>query len=510
MRAFFVLFFFYLSVPIYVFSRVWPKEGDTLHYRIVGFSFPEEKKADQFTIEIAKGYFNTEDSFKNYVVKKVDSRTNKLVVEVPFFDEQYTWRIIYNKGLRIIGSSPFHHFSTGMISYIDTNNIRMNITLNAKKYENGYFFMDGSRALHDMHGKAVWYVPNISGAVKGNSMIRDLKLTGKNTITFMTDGEAFEINYEGDLLWKGPNGRKEKTDTIEGYHHELTRLSNGHYMVLGFEPMLRPRSQPTRDSMRQQMGRDTAAMRANARMRRYRYGTLLEYDENNNLVWMWNVAKYFANVDLSMYNKTDGTPEYDVHQNSFYFDEQNKVIYLGFRNISQVLKISYPSGEVLRAYGKKQEANGLPGNYIFCGQHSCKQSSDGYLYLFNNGCNFASPPTIVMAKEPLLPKDSLEKIWEFTCPVEQHKNIVHNVSVREGQFTSGGSVNELPGQAFLVSTCSPYSKVFIVSRDKEILWSCEPQKWNESKKEWSPLNQYRTSFIQSSQKLEQLIWNSQK
>ena len=506
MRAFFICLFVCSSISAGLFAQVFPKENDTLNYRIIGFTFPEVPKVGNYAIEVAKGTYKSADSFKKNIIKTFHSKSGRVIAEVPSFGASYTWRVSGTQNGKLTSGKMFHHFATGTIPFIDTNHMRVRVSTKAQKYENAYFFMDGSRSLYNMSGDPVWYMPELAGAVRPNSMIRDLKLSPKGTITFLVDGDAFEISYSGDILWKGNSGRKQNSDSMEGYHHELTRLSNGHYMVLGFEAMVRSRARQ-RDSLMQRGRRDTVAMRANAMLKKTRYGTIQEYDEANNLVWSWNAAKYFESQDMTIYNRINGTPEFDIHENSFYFDEEHKVIYVGFRNVSQVLKISYPSGEVLQAYGKVTAETAGSQN-LFCGQHSCKRAADGTLYLFNNGCSLATPPKVTVLKEPQTDKDTVSKVWEFECPVTLMKNIPQTLPNRRLVFSSGGSVNELPDGSYLVSTCSPYSKVFIVGQNKEILWSCEPEKWNGAKSEWVPLLQYRTSMIADPKDLADLIWNS--
>lgn len=506
MRTFFIYLIICNFISAGLFAQVFPKENDTLNYRIIGFTFSEQPKASDYTIEVAQGTFNSPDSFKKNIIRSFHSKSGRVIAEVPSFGSSYTWRVSTTQNGKLTSGKTMYHFFTGSSLFVDTNHIRVSISVKSQKYKDAYYFMDGSRALYNMRGEPVWYLPELVGELRGNTMIRDMKLSPKGTITFLAEGDAYEINYSCDILWKGSGGKKQNSDSMEGYHHELTRLSNGHYMVLGFEAMVRSRARQ-RDSLSQRGRRDTVAMRANAMLKKMRYGTIQEYDEANRLVWSWNAAKYFESQDMSVYNKFNGTPEYDIHENSFYFDEEHKVIYVGFRNVSQVLKISYPSGEVLQAYGKVTSDN-AGGPNLFCGQHSCKRAADGLLYLFNNGCSLAAPPRVTMFKEPETDKDTLAKVWEFECPVTRFKNVPQSMPNRRVVFSSGGSINELPDGSFLVSTCSPYSKVFIVGRNKEILWSCEPEKWNGAKNEWVPLQQYRTFMIADPKDLTNLIWNS--
>ena len=506
MRAFVVILLICLYFPFRNYARCLPKEGDTLHYRIIGFTFPSRENAAGYSIEIARGHHNNIDLFKKNLIANFSGKTNRIIGEVPAFGEQYTWRVVYSNPVPDAEKNFFYHFSTGAAPMLDTANVRIKISATTDKYKDGYFFMDGCKALYDMAGRLVWYMPGIDSFVDRKPMVRDMKLTDKGTITFLGDRSAYEISWDGAVLWKNRKAHGNSSDSADIYHHELTRLSNGHYMVLGYETVKPKTRIVKRDSVSRRVLRDSV-MKARMLAENIRYGTVFEYDEHNNLVWEYKALDHFKTEDLSLYARPNGVAEYDPHQNSFYFDERNRIVYLGYRNLSQILKISYPAGKVLAAYGKPDSIK--PTNDLFCGQHSCKRSSDGYLYLFNNGCRITSAPTVVVLKEPETNADTLKKIWEFSCPVTFRQAMPRNIPDK-AVFTSGGCVTELPDKSFFVSVCNPYGLIFIVDRNKEVLWSCNPERWDKNKKIWSPVQQYRSYPVPSRKELEQLIWNSQK
>jgi hypothetical protein len=495
-----------MAVPFQLLSQVYPTENDTLNYRIIGFSFPAAKIKKDARLEIALGAFNDEQSFMKNIVKSIPYKQNKVIGEVPSFGSAYTWRVSDGSG-----KGTFYHFYVGSIFYTDTTKVKLEVTQKAEKYEDAYVFVDGTHALYDMAGNPVWYLPELGGIIKENSQLRDMKLSQKGTITFVVDGKAFEVDYHGKILWQGPNGRKMAKDTMQGYHHEITKMSNGHNMVLAFEPLVKPQAIP-RDGNRQKAD----SMRARNRMnRKPRFGEVEEYDETGKLVWMWSASSYFANANLDFYMRANGMPEYDVHMNSFFFDEKNKAIYVGFRNIGQILKVSYPSGKVIAVYGEMKYAKDSMENHFFCGQHSIKISEKGYLYIYNNGCGPLSAPSVVMLEEPRTEKDSLKLVWEYACPVEPRNTepMIDNPAIaamRRYNFTSGGNAEELPGNDMFVSTNVPFASLFIVSPDKKLLWNSEVKRWHADKSAWLPVMLYRASIIPERKKLDQLIWNSAK
>jgi len=521
MKCYLLTLFFAILLPMLVRAQIMPAEGSTLNYRLVGLELPPAPHKASYKIEIAACNCHTEDSFKKNIIERLTRKKNKIIVEVPSFGAPYTWRYSYG-GRRNLYQSNLYHFSTTADMVVDTNNTRLRIMQPARQYKDDYVFLDGNEALYDMNGKPVWYLPNLHGLGYIDNLVTDLKLSPHNTITYLLEPppynadknvyKACEVNYDGTVLWKAPDNGAVSGDSIEYYHHQFSRLANGHYMVLGSEFKW------------QYPYADSSDMNANAGKKGYarvQFGTLIEYDEKGNVVWSWKSSDYFLEHDTSfitppkrfcpvfdyvfMHCYDFTRPEasrmqQDVHENAFFFDEKNQVIYVSFKNISRVLKLKYPEGTVLNSYGPAPQPGGKEtGDTLFCYQHGCGISEDGYLYLFNNNLCGTTPAKVEIMKEPDDNKGRLKKIWEYQCTVEDGY---------PQKFFSGGDVMQLPGGAMYISMGSDYSKVLIVSHDKKVLWSAIPERWNAALKKWVILHQARSSII-TRQQLEALIWNSE-
>ena len=514
-----LLFFLIISIPLR--SQVFPKEGSTLNYRLIGFSFLPGEKMKNSLLEIALGNYNNEDSFKKNIIASIDVSDHKLIAEVPSFGKQYTWRVIHATKKE---GGTFYHFSIGMMARADTSITRLRIIKRAEKYSNSYIFIDGVNVLYDMEGNPVWYLPDNNEFSSENNDFRDIKITSAGTITFLSTRNAYEIAWDGTILWKGPNDGRVSGDSIEHYHHEFTRLANGHYMVMGLE------NQPVYiKTLDTKNGIDSSLFIGyiNKITPEYRemphsfsFGTVIEYDEKGNVIWTYKTSTYFSGSDLINHKMPNGNIELKIHDNGFYFDEKDSVLYISFKDISRVIKVKYPEGYTLNTYGKifqkhDQSDQGAEqyltggqqiGNGLFCSQHCCRLSQKGYLYLFNNdACHPGSLPKIVMMQQPPPYIDSLKKIWEYGCELENEDKQIQN----KLHFDSGGNVEELPDGSLFATMSAGYSKLFIVSPDKEILWSAMAERWNSSEKKWEKVTIYRASIITDQKKLERLIWNSE-
>ena len=480
-------------------AQIFPKEGSKLYSRIIGFSFPAQSWSVKYKIEIAAGDYNTESSFEKKIINSVSSKSNKIIAEVPSFGSQYTWRIVFTAKDSAKTKSILYHFSTKISPDSDTALTRLRVINSAKKYKDGYVLLDCNRALYDMKGNPVWFLPGTE-ITNQQAYPRDLKITPEGTITFIAGIRPYEISYDGNILWQHKESLSSQDS--ETFHHEFTRLANGHYMAIVFENVFR-QLPPFKDSLLQN-ATDTARHNRNVK-----FNSIIEFDANNQIIWRWNSYDYFIKSDLFSQPGNDGAFDVtNLHENSFYFDETNKTIYLSFRNLNRIIKIKYPEGNVLNTYGPAYK----PGisqfkNDLFCNQHSCRLSQKGYLYLFNNNtCSASGIPKIIMMQQPATGKTNLKKVWEYECPVD-----LNNALVKEKKaFTSGGNVLELPDQSMFVSMGYPYCQTLIVSHDKKILWCAVPEKYNTVEKKWHlPDQLYRASII-TRKDLEQLIWNAQK
>ena len=505
-----------LTVIIFLFianqqakSQILPKEGSILNYRLVGFSPSAGQTKTGSEIEIATGYYNSVDSFERNIAIHLQCKNTKIIGEVPFFGKPYTWRVV--NGQKKGAKSKLHHFGTGILKEVDTSFTRLRVLHKATKYEDAFVFLDGTRALYDMSGHPVWYLPDVEKINMEKAPLRDLKMSPVGTITFLFEElGAYEVNYDGSILWNAPNDGKVSGGAAEMYHHEFTRLASGHYMALGSEYDQWNMILPSNDSSFVIFHEGTRKPDSGAiRYPRLPFGTVIEYDEHGNVVWSWRSSEYFKQSDIYYHKGRANRADISVHENSFYFDEKDSILYVSFRNISRIIKVRYPEGVVLNTYGEIYKPDvSETGNGLFCRQHSVRRSPGGYLYLYNNNSCGRSEglPEILKLQEPASGKGDLKKIWEYQCTLEGVDTSLKGFH----QFPVGGNVIELPDGSLFGNMSTAYSKVFILSADKEVLWSAIPEKWNAAEKKWDMVYDYRASIITSRQELEQLIWNAEK
>ena len=514
------LLFLLIGMHTGLMAQVFPKENSKLNYRLVGFSFPAVSGASGYTIELANGNVQSEAAFAKNVISTLQARSNKLIAEVPAFGREYTWCVTY-KDRGVQRKSPLHHFSVIISSATDTSVTRLQILTVTDKYKDAHVFMDGSHALYDMKGNPVWYVPVTDKLNPEKSKMWDMKLTPQGTITFLLDQNIYEINYTGDVLWQGPN------NGIEYYHHEFTRLGNGHYVVAGteFATWDLAGAAPHIENDRKIKNSRDSTKEITA------FGTVIEYGHDSKVLWSWKSSDYFKTLDpkylkAELYNSKGPKKMVDVHENAFYFDEHEQAVYVSFKNISTIIKVKYPEGTVSGIYGTLGKyLNTGKENICFCGQHSPKISDQGYLYLYNNNaCTLGGLPRIMKFQEPKLGTDTLKEVWEYDCPFDmvlQAKKreadvlkIKNDLPTPEalsslGIYSKGGNIVELPSHDIFASICGIYGAVFIVSPEKKIKWSAILETWNQYQTKWDDVINYKSNIITDPANLEKLIWNSE-
>ena len=500
-------------------AQVFPQENSVLNYRIIGFSFPAVPKATEYKIEIMPGNVTSSSAFKAEL-SSAPSDKNRIIYEVPAFGSEYTWRISYNIN-GTVNQSKLGHFSTGMTASVDTSRSRINI---AKKFSDPtqyYLLVDGSGVMYDLNGNPVWYLTTAADALPNdhsrpapgmparNRNKQDLKRTKFNTITFINGKTPEEINYNCDVLWQAPeNISGSEANTLNlNYHHEFTRASRNSYLTLCNEVTMQTPVSVQPDNNRY-------AYFPNANETPVSECILFDFNTSGNVLWSWNSSDYLKRSDLAFLPKTS----FQSHENAFYFDSSEQSIYFSYPDLSRIIKISYPSGNVTNVYGNtldpaqagsnllatqnQQEIKEKLNSYLFRGQHNCTKSADGNITLFNNNMNDTIPPEVLKLTTNEA-DGTLTKKWSYPCPVDVPVQNKSNHLLNGG----GGSAENFSDSLLLVQMNAPFDKVFIVNNKKELLWSAVLEtKLNGD--QWHSMHSYRASILTRAD-LENLIWNSQ-
>lgn len=456
-----------------------PKQGAKLNYTQVMFEHDQVKGAGSYILQVAEQ--KPRLAFDS-IFSEIKSQSEAALVTGLQFGKKYQWRyapVIDGQQKEWYGPYSFE-ITTDEI--LDMNLYGLNVTVNdTGSNAGGLIVNDFTHTIYDRAGKPVWFMPKqdldvqrslpgtfyapahglknvaVTSITNDVSPIFNLNVTGAGTITYLTAGKAFECSIDGNILWTAPDNGTVSGGTAEGYNHDFKRLPNGDYMILGEETL---RKLPAYT--------DTAAMLAKWPQRtmtgkeeyaKVNFGTVIEYNSEGKVVWSWNSEKYFDKDVLSpLKDAQQLNHELDAHINAFCTDSSDKFVYVGFRNISRVVKIQKSTGKVVDSWGISLPQNPVGEPVSFHGQHGACLLKDGSLAVFNdNDCTGTDSiaEAVIFSQRP---EDKGKILWKY-------------VFSRLGKcdIRTGGSVEELSNGNLLVCT-GTLNCIAEITRSKKIVW----------------------------------------
>ena len=438
-----ILSFVFWSLAIQ--AQLYPLDKAVLRYTQIMFEYPQVANADVYKIEIAK---NVSGSFENNKVYSAqDSSIAHLVSNGLFFGNPYKWHYsAYSAGKKVFTSKDF---TFEIIKTSLVTNFRANVTVfDSSKFDAGLILLDNGVVI-DRLGNLI-LVTDSFGVEK-----RDFSLTSNGTLTYLQTVSAYERTLNGDLIWKTKELKTEK-EIINGYHHDLIKLSNGNYLVmckvLEFN---------------------------NPRFRKNLNEAIVELDSNNNIVWLWKEC-----VEV-----TDTINIKKTHLNSIFLNENRNKLFVSGRDINTIFRIDRATSKIESCIGTSlnDASEHYPQN-IFSGQHSAQLLENGNILLFNNNTKSG--------------KNSVSSILEIKQPSRKSPSIVPQFGYiymfdnPEDNFCEkGGDVNKLKNGNYLISS-SANNRSFEITSSKKIVWQCR-EKLDTITKIWLPASSYRINFSES-------------
>lgn len=470
--GFIVLF---LSLVACASAQVNPVEGSKVHYRLVRFVFPVDKDAAISSVEVSTGLHSTESKFVREVISRTTTTNGAAVCEVPFWNQNYTWRVRYQVANKE-RYSKLYHFYTHELASPDSINSRMKIVVGDSIRKGTYVMVDNSAGIYDLKGNLVWYMPEKILPLTGRREVSDFRVTTRGTFTFIDEhAQLMEISYDGDVLGKAP---ATLPSFAKGLHHEAFRMKNGNYMGLSSEELSWKKEG---DRYVSRPGLDTTGGYCP-----FSCDVVSEFDSSGAIVWQYKVADFVLQSDLMKKRETDGRVRLNVHGNALYFDEKERILYIGLKNANGILKVSYPGGKLLSFLGGKlSKPTKISDDDHFCEQHAI-YSQDGALHVFNNrACVSGSLPSVDIYREDASAPDGLAKTWCFVFPL----------TAALGGKSRGGNIRPMNDGTIFTSASSPYGDMMIVDKNKKVLWHAVLEQRSAETGIWAAVPTYRASFF---------------
>ncbi|MBL7933096.1 MAG: aryl-sulfate sulfotransferase [Bacteroidia bacterium] len=403
---------------------------------------------------------------------------------------RYFWQVrAYDASGNMIRESPPHTFQVleakAVLPHI--NAVKLDIkTYNKEQSAGGYIAIDYARAIFNREGKVLWVLPDIPGVVERQTQIRDLKMTEDNTITFLTPDNAVEIDLEGSVLWKAPSPCYIGGDTMT-YHHEFQKTKRGTYMVL-VSRLLRKKLP---DSFRKEeiLKADKNIELEDGKCYKWTpVSMLVEFDKQGKLIWYWDSDNYLKDEDLAYKKNPNGTPTMLSHANAFSENEEATHVYVGFRDLSRIVKINKQKGKAEYSFGEKfPSGEAQTANNLFRRQHNAKITRHGTLLIFNNN----EPPdnkgrlksTGIVEISDKNSKDDKGLVWHYDLD-----------TLAENWSSGGGNVTELSNGSLLLCT-GVVNRILEVDRKGKLVWDARVMSFAPGDSIWRAYPQYRASWV---------------
>lgn len=460
-----VLYSLFLYPHLLIAQEIIPSEGEQLNFIHVLFQTPQIHNAETYTFII-----EPVNSTQTHEAIVQEDKTHVTIIEDLKFGSSYQWKVVAKDANGTeLQTSEMHHFSIGKSLLVDSNEYRFVVRKSDKeKIDDGVIFLDYANVAIDRTGKPVWYLPYL-GKELSTERMRDLEMTDIGTLTLLSAKLGLEFDLRGNVLWETPSDGKISGGSEEFYHHELTRLRSGNYIVLcnGFE--------------------NKSLDLGDLHIDRIPLSYIVEYNTAGDTVWTWHSGMYVQDEDYLKVGEKVFKGNSFGHMNSAFVDEENALIYAGFRDLNALLVIDKESRKVIRTYGDK-----LPSDTstlaigFFKKQHAPIAFGKNEIVLFNNNIE-GQTSSVVVFNEPTEEQPNCEIQWEFKCDFD---------SVMPGNSGRLGNVQAMRNDQFLVNMGN-VARLFEVNRNNEILWDCLPQKWDRNTSTWKPFSNYRLHYEKS-------------
>jgi len=469
-----------LYIIILPLSQIWaglitPENGRELTYIHVLFEWEEMPGSLGYDFQLSGS-----DDFNAPLISTNTCDSFYIEKDNISWQSSYYWRVRPEGGDWMLGE-----FSTGSPSYVfasgDVNPVE--IQVNSSMDSDGitiYGIMDPFySAAIDMNGNEVWNSGNID-TYMFSSVDNNYNFLGDANLPPHYIGElGIEFTIEDGIIWSQPT----YGDEADFLQHELIKLPNGN--IMGFVITYKEHFVPNSDDYPEYFS-DSFDFSFENNIPgwdgsfpypwTWKGERIVEWDENGNEVWSWDVFDYF---DLNDFDFVNGFWEYAAsnnepfdwtHFNALAYDENENMIYVSSKNLSRITKINKNSGEIIWHAGRRW----LGENNIiepeeqsdrFSGQHGLQLLNNGNLVIFDNGISSGINDGTNIEKSramELKVSDILEVVWSYTLPVDLYGVI-------------SGNVQKLSNDNYLITTVgsSDGAHSLEVNNSGQIIWDCK-------------------------------------
>ena len=403
-------------------DMIRPTEGERVNYLHIPFEWEQEANAVDYNLQVS----NRSD-FNTLLIDENISKTLYLLTNGINWDSTYFWRVrpIFELDNGNITNGDWidsKYFITGEPAYDQPINVEI---ADESQLQDGFVAIGGfapelQSVILDKYGNEIWNDDGFQFMLNHINEHGNIYGFSSNSYPFNT---GMKTNSDIDVVWSTMDGE----NPVDS--HEIKQIPNGNYMAFinvgGLGPI-------PDDNYMTEFFRSVGYQADGTTLEFPYYGQMIvEWNEDHEIVWLWNPFDHFTTLDNDNYEGTWYNAYFNqtldwLHSNAFHFDENESAIYVSHRHISRISKIAYPSGEVIWNMG-------LPSEYIHSGddhicsdllfsfQHHVQLMDNGDLLFFDNG-NLSEMllgdenPTTRLRRVRVIEDSYCETVWEYEFP----------------------------------------------------------------------------------------------
>ena len=385
-------------------AQYYPSGGIQINHIQIMFEYPQIKGADHYKIQLA---LKDNKAFsKSIIFEEKDSTTAHLFKEKIQFGKVYRWKCLAYKGKKNISSSAEQTFST--ISTPLLRDFKTNVTkYDTAKVMPGLVFFDYG-IVSDREGRII-LITDSFGIEK-----RDFSLTHTGSLTYVMRDCAYDKELSGRVIWQSKNLQTSQ-HKVYGFHHDVTKLKNGNYLVLC-----------------------KADDFSTSSFRKKFNEAIIEVNASNDVQWFWKESDHISDT-----LKAIGT-----HYNSVFLTHNNKVMVSG-RDINSIIFIDRTTGKIEKSIGRAlNDKHETYSQQIFNGQHHAQLLENGNILLFNNntaeGLGKISSILEINVPDKNYPEIDRKFFYFYDFPDRKQNMITKGggvVKMKNGNYLIGSSAN---------------------------------------------------------------------
>lgn len=412
-------------------GELYPPEGLIVSCKQLRFAWQSDGNESAFQIQISED--DGEEEFGEIRLNRFLSMPAAIVRNTIEFSTDYKWRVrpIISEG-DTLDWSDTHHFST-IILPDSVRNAFQTETHIRDQYQLGFTITANYGTLLgiDRDGEIYWYIPGEPTWWVGSFDVRQLP-SGEFLSILNRGARLFTPNDE--TIWNSRDIRN------IGFHHEIFPMPSGTFLGLVSDAHWR-----VEDGDSTEWG----------------VSNIIEINRNGNVVWRWNFWDHVSREDYDslLFTQVPPNGHFDwTHCNACPFQESDSTIFLSVRNLNRIIKIAYPSGDIIWSMGIPMQSGivDFGENLQFYRQHATEPLANGNLLFFDNHWSLDGDNDFSRAFEldiDLERDDPAQIVWEYR----------HEFSMTQGD------ADRLPNGNTLITT-GQTGTFYEVNSEEELVW----------------------------------------